>query len=142
MKPTTFPRSPGGNPTHLSEDHRRELLQLLADRPHLTNGQIAKLFATRTGRRLAHASVKRVRLDGFRSLDSTDPRRHLTEVERSILERVCHQAAPIYSRQEIARRFAELAGRPIHETGVGRYLRRHFDDAHLPDRFASQEVQR
>ena len=142
MIPPTFPRSPGGRADRLTEGQRQELLKLLADRPHLTDGQLARIFEARTGRRLASSSIRRVRNQGFRSLGSTDPRRHLTEAERSILERCCHRAAPAYSRQEIARRFAELAGRPIHHSNVARYLARHFDDVHAPDCKVSQGVQR
>ena len=113
----------------LTEPQRRMLMALVQERPHLTSGQLAKIFEARTGRRVIPDSVSRVRRSGFRSLDSTHPRRHLTEGERAILERISHQAAPIFHRAEIARRFEAEAGRPIHRTAVGKFLARHFDDA-------------
>ncbi len=124
----------------LTEAQRLELLALLADRPHLTGGQVAKIFEARTGRRLEPSSVDRTRAKGYRSMGSTHPRRHLTEVERAHLERLCHQSAPSYPRAEIARRFEATTGRSLHRTCVGRYLARHFEDCRPMGRGASEGV--
>lgn len=112
----------------LTADQRRTLLALLADRPGWTDGRIALAFERRTGRKVASSSVRRIRLSGYRSATSADPRRHLDEAERAILERLCHRAAPRYDRRAIAKAFEAEAGRPIHPTTVGRFLTRHFGD--------------
>ena len=113
----------------LTEAERRGLLAILAEKPHLTYGQLGRLFEARFGRRVSRPTICRARVQGFRSLDSTHPRHHLTEAERATLEVICHQAAPRYDRAEIARRFEAGTGRSIARSSVGVFLRRHFDDA-------------
>ena len=122
----------------LTEAQRRGLLAILTGRPHLTCGQVARLFEARFGRRVSRSTICRARELGFRSLGSARGNRHLTEAERAILERVCHRLAPAYPRAEIARRFEAEAGRPIHRTCVGKFLARHFEDSRPACRVAME----
>ena len=106
----------------LSDSERRVLLALFAQTPRLTAGQIQLALQDKTGRLISTSQICRTRHKRFRVGVSDHPRRHLTEAERLVLNRICRHSQPTYHPETIARTFEAETGRKLARKTVDRFL--------------------
>ena len=110
------------NQRWLSDEERRVLTRLLDRQPRLTAGQVQLALEDQTGRRITTAEICRRRHRAHRLETSDYPRRHLTESERVVLNRVCRESSPTFHADTIAGLFAAETGRRIARKTVLRFL--------------------
>ena len=121
MSETLHPAT--GDPAHLTEAQRHELLVIIRDNPGATIVEVRDRFEARTGRRVSAESVRRAWVVGYRPATPGERRRALTEAERTVLLGLCLLAAPDYPRTVIARKFELATGRGITPANVRKFLR-------------------